>query len=174
VPWIADAFDNNNNPPSSPNPCVSAVSLSISPLSSVIIEPSILPLLQLLFQSRRPVHRVLIATLPHTVHTSRTHLPCKHKRSALPRAVTPHRLSRRRHCNDHRIPFHHPSTVLALLFSIRTLLHFPHHARLRHYSFYTTARSRHAATSLHRANHPPTHLSSLYTTVFLAVRPLRS
>ena len=85
--------------------------------------------------------------------------PAKHKRSPLPRAVTPHRLSCRHDTHDsnaHRIPFHHPSLPLALLFCTRTLLHFPVHAcDIIHYS---TARSRHAATSLYRANHPPSHL----------------
>lgn len=68
-----------------------------------------------------------------------------------------------------------PASLLALLFGTRTLLHFPTHTRLRHYSLHPLVTL--PPPSLHRANHPPRHLPLLeasYTTVSFAVRPLRS
>jgi hypothetical protein len=66
--------------------------------ASHITVPSILPRLQLLFQSRSPVHCLLIATLPPPQHIT------SHKRSALPRAITPHRLSCLQDRNAHPNP----------------------------------------------------------------------
>jgi hypothetical protein len=101
MPWSEDGSDaiiiilhDRPIPAFPPSSQVSVCNL----FASHITVPSILPRLQLLFQSRSPVHCVLIATLPPPQHIT------SHKRSALPRAITPHRLSCLQDCNAHPNP----------------------------------------------------------------------